>query len=284
MNLNIALRDVDSHDGFPNLPLMKLSAFHKQQGDHVFWYSPLLHHSYDKIYASKIFSFSKDPFLRKDMIIGGSGYDLDKDLPDEIEHTYPDYDLYGIDWALGFRIKGCIRKCSYCIVPRKEGMIKFHAPLEEFCKDQEKVMFLDNNFLAYKKHMELLDLPREKRYQWNQGLDIRLINDENAEALSKLKKWKGLDRRFAFDDINLEAIIRKKVQILQKHGIKRSRFYVLIGYNSSPEEDLKRIFILEELKQRIFVMPFNKFDPYQRAFARWVNRFKYLKIPFQYKT
>lgn len=266
----------------PNLALMKLSAYHKQEGDNVSWYSPVLHHVYDKIYASKVFTFTKYPFLAEDMIIGGSGHDIYSELPYQIEHIYPDYPLYGIDYAMGFMTRGCIRNCSFCIVPQKEGPIHFNAELSEFCKDEENVMFLDNNFLSFKDHLRVLtDLPRNKRYQFNQGLDIRLIDDNNAELLARLRKWRGQDRRFAFDDIKMESIIREKIRILRKYGIKRSRFYVLIGYNSTYQDDMKRILILKELKQRIFVMPYNKFNSYQRAFARWVNRFKYLKIPFE---
>ena len=148
--MKIGLYDVDSK--IPNLPLMKLSAWHKQKGDQVEKYSPLFHFSYDKIYASKVFFDSNKGYLRNDMIIGGSGYNLTLKLSHEIEHIYPDYDLYNCKHAMGFITRGCIRKCGFCIVPRKEGYIRKNADLSEFCKEQEKVMLLDNNILAYENH------------------------------------------------------------------------------------------------------------------------------------
>jgi len=273
----IGLYDVDSK--IPNLALMKLSAYHKGKGDDVEWYSPLLYHEYDKIYASKVFDFSDNGYLHPKMIIGGSGHCLKTKLPEEIEHIYPDYSLYGINHAMGFITRGCIRNCKFCIVPEKEGTIRFNAPLEEFCKDQEKVLLLDNNMLAYPNHHhELWRLAdSKKRIDFNQGLDIRLITKENAILLKKIRRWPGLRYRFALDDVNLISIVKAKLKILNEAGIKNSQcqFYVLIGFNSTPENDLIRIRFLLENKCDIFVMPYDKMDPYQKNFTRWVNRYFY---------
>lgn len=278
--MRIGLYDIDSK--YPNLALMKLSAWHKNLGDSVEWYKP--YYSYDRIYASKIFTDSKAEFILDGMMVGGSGWDLDIELPEYVEHAYPDYDLYGIDYAMGFLTRGCIRKCGFCIVPRKEGYIRKNADLSEFCRDQEKVMLLDNNILAYGKYLELLEelADSEKRIDFNQGLDIRLINEENAGLLRKIKRWKGIRLRFALDDPELIKTVDRKIKILNDVGISNGimQFYVLVGYNTTTEEDLKRIKFLEDWGISAFAMPYEKTD-YTRKFARWVNRYFYKYESFE---
>ena len=284
----IGLIDLDGKRGynvnntkrvFPNLALMKLSSYYKQKGFKVEWYSPLFHQNYYKIFASKVFQWSspKMDYLRSDVIVGGSGFNLKKKLPNKIEHIYPDYALYGIDYALGFITRGCIRNCSFCVVPEKEGPIRKHANLEEFCKDQEKVILLDNNFLAYKDHeKELIKLiESRKQIDFNQGLDIRLITPENAFLLKQVKMWSGFSQiRFAFDDVKLMDLIERKLEILFNAGItnRKIMFYVLVGYNSTEEEDLTRINFLKDKRIDPYVMSYNRNDPYQKAIARYVNR------------
>jgi len=281
--MRIGLYDVDSK--IPNLALMKLSAWHKQKGDHVEFYSPLFHSGYDKIYASKVFKFSDNGYIRDNMCVGGSGVDLQKELPYEIEHMYPDYELYNCDYAMGFLTRGCIRKCPFCIVPQKEGLIRFNARYWEFTEDQEKILLLDNNILALKNHASLLKdlIASEKKVDFNQGLDIRLITPKNAELLHKIKRWEGKRFRFALDDVGLIPIVKEKLTILNEVGIKNSQtqFYVLIGFNSTPKEDLERIEFLHSKKCDIFVMPYDKSNTYQKRFARWVNRRLYRYQSFE---
>ncbi len=282
----IGLFDIDSR--IPNLALMKLSSYYKQQCLETEFYSPLLHSEYWLIYASKIFNYPhpNDAYLRDDMILGGSGFYFSekfkknfhvlKKLPKKFDHMYPDYDLYECDYSVGYITKGCIRTCGFCIVPKLEGMIYKFADLDEFCHDQNNVKLLDNNILAYKNHIDELRNLRnsEKRIDFNQGLDIRLITSENAKLLSEIKRWKGLRLRFAFDNLQLKKLIEYKLKILNDMGITNGciQFYVLIGYNTNHQENLKRILFLKEKRIDIFVMPYNKMDPYQKSFARWVNR------------
>lgn len=266
-------------DGKYNLALMKISAWHKARNDIVEWYSPLLKNSYDKIYASRIFNFSDKGYLDSSIMeIGGSGCDLEKKLPHEIEHIYPDYSLYHLDFALGFITRGCIRNCPFCIVPQKEGLIHKNADLTEFTRNQEKVILLDNNFLAYHDHLNELQIliDSKKIMDFNQGLDIRLINKKNAALLREMKTLNG-NYRFAFDDPKLKTIIEKKTTILNEAGIpfSKMRFYVLIGFNTSKKEDLMRINYIRDKGMRMFCMPYDKKDPYQKDFARWINRFFY---------
>jgi len=272
----------------PNLALMKLSAYYKKWSYEVEFYSPLFHDEYWLIFASKIFKYPhfNDAYIRDDMILGGPGFYFSKNfrknfhvmkkLQKEIDHIYPDYELYHCDYGLGYITKGCIRDCEFCIVPDFEGNIYKFAELEEFCKDQERVKLLDNNILAYKDHINELRKLRDsgKRIDFNQGLDIRLITLENAKLLHEIKRWKGLRLRFAFDDPSLRKLIKSKLKILNDAGISNGtiQFYVLIGFNTTHRENLIRVKDLRKRGIDVFIMPYDKMDPYQKAFARWVNR------------
>jgi radical SAM superfamily enzyme YgiQ (UPF0313 family) len=278
--MKIGIYDVDSK--IPNLALMKLSAYHKKKNDDVELYSPLFHDTYDKIYASKVFNFSDRAYLRSDMIIGGSGYNLKAKLPEQIEHIYPDYTLYPeCDYSIGFITRGCIRNCEFCIVPKKEGKIRKSADLEEFTKDQERVMLLDNNLLAYENHIKELEKLRDsrKKIDFNQGLDIRLITEENAKILREIKIWKQI--RFSLDHPKTISIVKKKMEILEKVGFSLGTFffYVLIGFNTTMEQDLERVkFLRENYKCTIYIMPYNranKHNDYVKDFKRWVNGYFY---------
>ena len=156
--MRIGLVDVDGHH-YPNLALMKISAWHKKRGDNVEWAMPLF--DYDKVYKSKVFSFTPDdPYdYRCETELGGTGYgDYSKVLPDEIEHTCPDYSLYDIkDVAYGFTTRGCIRKCSFCIVPKKEGKIRPHADIEEFPDGRRNLILMDNNIVAHEHGIKQLE-------------------------------------------------------------------------------------------------------------------------------
>ena len=197
--MNVGLFDVDSHN-YPNLPLMKISAWHKSQGDNVEFVLPIKH--YDKIYVSKVFGdeYSTMPnfYLQADEVIyGGTGFaimvengkevyhkDRDPNLPYEIEHIYPDYSLYPEltkDTALGFLTRGCCNDCDFCIVSKKEGMCsKKVADLSEFWRGQKNIDLLDANLLACKDRMELLKQLADSNanVDFTQGLDARLITEE----------------------------------------------------------------------------------------------------------
>ena len=128
VKMKIGLIDVDSHN-FPNLALMKISAYHKARGDQVEWAIPML--KYDIVYQSKVFDFSPDEntcIQCEQLIKGGTGYDLDNKLPPEIENIYPDYSLYNIkNTAYGFLTRGCPRNCPFCIVGKEEGLKSYQV-------------------------------------------------------------------------------------------------------------------------------------------------------------
>ena len=186
---------------------MKISAWHKAQGDSVEWYRPMFSGHMDKVYMSKVFSFTPDYEYYVDaeeIIKGGTGYAIslvdgteifdktkDRPLPDEIEHIYPDYSIYGItDTAYGFLTRGCPRNCAFCIVGKKEGLTSRKvADLTEFWSGQKNIVLNDPNILACKEWKDLLGQLEESRAKidFNQGLDARLLTEEKCEAIARLR-------------------------------------------------------------------------------------------------
>ena len=277
--MKIGLIDVDGHN-FPNLPLMKLSAYHKSKGDSVEWYSPLLSKKLDIVYASKVFSFTDDyKFnINADKIIkGGTGYAIslingkevydktkDKPLPDEIEHIYPDYDIYNIkDIAYGFLTRGCPRGCSFCHVKDKEGLCSYKvANVSEFWRGQKKIILSDPNILACKdwKELFLQILSTKASIDFNQGLDIRLMNEEKARMISKMK-IKNI--HFAWDRIEDKDFIEKKFEEFREISTKNShnlKVFVLCGDREPKllEQDLYRVMWLRNHGYTPYVMLYNK--------------------------
>ena len=270
--MKIGLCQVDGK--MPNLALMKLSAWHKAQGDEVAWFSPL--EQFDRVYAAKVFDFSPDnAYLPPSAIKGGTGYNLTTNLPPDVEAMVPDYTLYpACDYALGFTTRGCIRNCSFCVVPRKEGKLRVVGDLHDFWCGQRKAVLLDNNLTAapIAHFREIIAQAHDLgvAVDFNQGLDIRLLTDEQAALLARVKLAKQI--HFAWDNMRDEAAVRRGIERLHAHmPLSRVMFYVLIGFDSTPAEDYYRVMELRALGVDPFVMPFVKRDPYQRAFTRWVN-------------
>lgn len=264
--MKIGLIDVDSHN-FPNLALMKISAYHKMRGDEVEWAYPL--GRYDVVYQSKVFddTYSADidwiPQANK-IIKGGTGYGLDNKLPDEIEHIYPDYDLYPEltrDTAYGYLTRGCPRHCSFCIVGDKEGLRSVKvADLSEFWNGQKYIKLLDPNLLACREHKELLgQLIASRAYVgFTQGLDIRLTNYDNIMLLNQIRLK---EIHFAWDDPtdNLEPFFEQYsiYATHTPHG-QYGTVYVLTNYGSTIEENLHRIYTLRDLGYDPYVMIYDK--------------------------
>ena len=299
--MKIGLIDVDGHN-FPNIPLMKISAWHKKQGDSVEWYNPMLSGHLDKVYVSKVFSFTPDYEYSIDADVveyGGSGYcirledgkevyDKSKDieLPSEIEHISPDYSIYGItDTAYGFLSRGCPRGCDFCHVKEKEGLCSTKvADLKEFWNGQKNIVLCDPNILACKEWKELLQqLIDSKSYvDINQGLDIRLMTEEKAEMLKQVK-MKLL--HFAWDRYQDKDIILPKFKMFKEiTGFSERKLivYVLCNYDTTIEQDLERIYTLREMGYWAYVMLYDKEHIPRghklKKMARWVNnRFIFAK-------
>ena len=275
--MKIGLIDVDGHN-FPNLVLMKLSAWHKAQGDSVEWYQPMFSGHMDKVYMSKVFSFTPEYeyFIDADEVIrGGSGYaislvngkeiynkSLDTPLPDEIEHMYPDYSIYNItDTAYGFLSRGCPRGCSFCHVEAKEGRKSYKvADLSEFWSGQKNIVLCDPNILACRDWKDLMQQLIDSK-AWidiNQGLDIRLMTAEKAEMI---KQMKVKELHFAWDRYQDKDIIvpkLKEFKAITKLDIRKLIVYVLCNYDTTLEQDLERIYTLRELGYWAYVMLYDK--------------------------
>ncbi len=273
--MKVGLVQVDGK--IPNLALMKLARYHRQRGDQVDIIASSLFGHYDIVYMSKIFFSTPDVvpnFTATVVEKGGVGYDLTKTLPPEVENLVPDYELFHCDFAIGFTSRGCFRNCPFCVVPKKEGKLRPVGDLYSFWTGQRRVMLLDNNLNALPDHFELVvkQLIKEKVYvDFSQGLDLRIITPEQAQLLTKVRLWKTV--HFAWDDVKDEHLIRRGAENLKKGGFNLSKatVYVLIGFNSTEEEDLYRVYTLRDMGFGVFVMPYNRNDPYQRHFARWVN-------------
>ena len=278
--MKIALLDVDSK--IPNLALMKISQWHKQKGDEVEHYMPLAHSLYDKIYASKIFNFSSGSDIQDDMIVGGTGIDLKISLPSEIEEMDPDYTLYNYPHNIGFAQRGCRFNCSFCVVPQKEGKPKSVNTIEKLWTQRSSnfLVLLDNDFFGNPEWSDRIEEIKELdlKVNFSQGLNIRIISKKQAQALA-LVKFRNINNTskqvtFAWDKMDDEKVIKRGFQRVVDAGIKpyQMQFYVLIGYDTTPEEDMHRVMMLKGWGCDPYAMPYDKTDPYQKRFVRWVNR------------
>lgn len=319
--MNIGIVDADLLDNgtrHPNLALMKISGYYKELGHTVellFNYDSIS--EYDKVFLSCVFDFTKIPIKFEDypnLQVGGSGLFWDKaeSLPHEIEHHMPDYHLYDewvekeisrgikpsqfndyMNYSIGFATRGCVRKCSFCINHNKTK-VEVHSPIEEFFDPSRKAIYLwDDNFLAYPKWKEILQtlIDTGKYFQFRQGLDLRLINDEKAEMLSRCK-YKGA-YIFAFDNIADKEIIIQKLKLWKKYVKKETELYVFCGFDRNDKYDnefwkqdiidtFERIYILMKNGCTPYIMRHENYkeSPYRGMYinlARWCNQPSFYK-------
>lgn len=263
---------------YPNLVLMKLAAWHKARGDRVEVYNslPMFSRFYDTVYSSKVFSWgaeAKD--LPAKTVKGGTGYGLSATLPAEVEHICPDYDFYGVKYSLGFLTRGCIRSCPWCVVPAKEGMIREHADIEEFCRHRD-VKLMDNNVLAHPHGIAQIDkMARlDLRVDFNQGLDARLIDGPIAKRLGALRWIRFL--RLACDQKSQMPVVEKAVRRLRAVGGPYREYwcYVLV---KEVEDAHDRVLFLQSLNVTPFAQPYRDLEGTeptfkQRTFARWCDQ------------
>ena len=299
--MSILLVDADSKKGFPNLALMKLSAWYKAQGHDIDFIKGLPEapplELYDRSYISVIYEKNRQKALDyalilPNSIIGGTGWSLDNALEQKIEHIHPDYSLYDIDYSMGFTSRGCIRHCAFCVVPTKEGHIRDHAPIEEFHDPtHKKMILLDNNFLASPRFRENIQYLIDNKIQvnFNQGLDIRLLTKEVCDLLVQCKftTWNFNARRlsFAFDSMRDEKAVRKGVEMLKNAGIAASSImvYILVGWNTSITQDLHRVRVIRDIGAWPYIMRYNGSNGESgilKHLARWVNRRVYHTVDF----
>lgn len=298
--MKIGLIDVDGHN-FPNIPLMKISAWHKQQGDCVEWYEAMKHgfpyEPLDRVYMSKVFSFTADYeyYVNADEVIkGGSGYCIkwedgkevyknenERQLQPEIEHIYPDYSLYPDltkDTAYGFMSRGCPRGCKFCHVEAKEGRraVKV-ADLKEFWNGQKNIKLLDQNPIACKEWRDILGQLQESGalVDFTQGIDIRIMTREKIKEIMKIRVDKV---HFAWDNYEEKEIILPKLKEFAEitgWGNRKRSVYVLTNFNTTLEQDLERVYTLREMGYTPYIMIYNKQNVKKgsdlRRLQRWVN-------------
>lgn len=287
--MQIGLIDVDGHN-FPNLALMKISAYHKALGHYVEWINYF--NDYDIVYKSKVFTFSKDDNHKinsKQIIYGGTGYSVKSQLPKEIDTMYPDYSIYPkYKRAYGFLTRGCIRNCSWCIVPAKEGVIKPYWDIERILQGRKEAVLMDNNVLAHPFGLRQIEkiIKLKCRVDFNQGLDSRLVTDEIAQMLTKVKWIRYM--RFACDHISQVDPLVKTLEMLNKYGFKNRNVFVYTLIKDI-EESEKRVSILKKLGVNPFAQPFRDFNNNtestheQKRFARYVNHKAIFKKIDSYK-
>ena len=331
--MNIGIIDADligrKEHNFPNLAAMKLSGYNLKQGNkteliHFDDINPnsLFVRHFDKVYISKVFTDTKVPenLLKLPFVeYGGTGFFYDKapNLPDEIEHSFPDYNLYDkwinekirngkkasyfkyyTDFSIGFTTRGCFRQCEFC-VNRNEKRVYPHSPLSEFVDEKrKKICLLDDNVLGCGQHWERIikELQATKKpFQFKQGMDIRILTEKRAKYLSE-SKYEG-DYIFAFDNIDDKILIEKKLQILRKYIDKSCFLYVFCGMDKNEKYDLdfwindlkdifERLRILLKYKTTGYIMQYykakekeNPFKDVYSALANYTNKF-----PIRYKT
>lgn len=292
VDINIGLIDVDGHN-FPNLALMRISAWHKSQGDNIEWWFGFSH--YDIVYMSKIFSdqYSPDicePVNAEKIIKGGSGYAIslvdgkevydkskDTDLPDYIEHMFPDYSIYPqYDFAVSMTSRGCPRGCHFCHVAAKEGRCSVKvADVSDFWCGQKEIKVLDPNITACSEKRDLLKqyIDTRARIDFTQGLDIRLLNDDDIADLNQMKLS---NVHFAWDNPNDDLAGKFKNYASMSKKNKHGSFgtvYCLTNFNSTMEQNLYRIYTLRDLGYDPYVMIYDKPNAPKeiRNLQRWCN-------------
>lgn len=263
--MNICLIDADSV--IPNLPLMKISAYYKQMGATVDLYKVGLPYyptrrktefqvpsGYDEYYCSVVFDGNRKFILGDNIVFGGTGVDLTTVLPECIENTSPDYTIYpDNNISYGFLTRGCIRNCYFCKVPEKEGYIRQVSTVDDIVR-HNKVKFLDNNILALPTHKSILKelVDKQIKCQFNQGLDIRLVDEENSLLLSSMN-YLG-EYCFAFDDWTYLPIIERKLDILEWRRDYQFKFFIYCHPDMDISNIVNRIEYLKDRKCLPYIM------------------------------
>jgi hypothetical protein len=273
--MNIGLLDIDSHN-FPNLALMKISAYHKSIGDKIEFADMFSH--YDIIYKSKVFTWTPDNdyiYNCDKYIQCGTGYNYSV-LDTEIHSMCPDYSLYNCEHAYGFLTRGCVRNCEWCIVPEKEGKIKQENDIEDFIDNKKSAILMDNNVLASEYGIKQLEkiAKLELKIDFNQGLDARLIDDSIAKILSKIKWLHPI--RLACDNLESFEYLHRAVEILRWRNCRPGRYFVYCLVKNT-EEAMERIKKIKGIYCEPFCQPYIDFrnnimpKENQKRFSRWVN-------------
>lgn len=272
----IGLIDVD-RTRFPNLAIMKISCYHKNLGDQVEFVDPIFSGGYDKVYMSKIFTFTPDweyPIIADEIERGGTGYNLQKVLPQEIDRLQPDYSLYGVaeNMAYGFLTRGCPNKCKWCVVPLKEGKQQPYMDIDEIAIDgRTNIILMDNNVLALDYGLEQIEkiIKRGYRIDFNQAMDARLVTDDIAKMLAKVK-WLNNIIRFGCDTTKQIGECKRAMAMINKYRKSPANYnlYTMIG--DDIKEDYARLSAFREDKKVIITaQPFRDFNNPKQIIPQW---------------
>jgi radical SAM superfamily enzyme YgiQ (UPF0313 family) len=274
--MKTGLIDVDGHN-FPNLALMKLAGYHKQNGDIVEWVNHL--ERYDKVYQSKVFTFTPDvsTFVRAEEIIkGGTGYKMYNEL--FCDDTEPDYSIYPqFEHAYGFLTRGCVRNCSWCIVPKKEGGVRAYRDIETVLQGRETAILMDNNVLASEHGLRQLEkiIDLGCKVDFNQGLDAHLVTNDIAQLLSKIRWIRFI--RFACDTTSAVEPLLKAIEKLNRYGVKNYRIFIYLLVKDVADAN-ERCEVLKKLGVNPFAQTYRDYDKNilptreQKRFAWYVNQ------------
>jgi len=256
LTMKIGLHDAEKeylkNKSFPNYALMKISAWHKAQGDTVEWWNPL--YNYDRVYSSKVFDFTPiNAYLPEDTVRGGTGYrdiSMDQTLPSEIDDMFPDYSLYpDCDYAIGYITRGCPNHCRWCVVPRKEGKIKAYRTWRDLVRqDMDKLTLMDNNILSCEYGIDQLKslIGSGYRIDLNQGMDARLVTEQIADILSRLSWIRFI--RFSCDQKSQILPVRRTIDLLMERGIKPYRIFIYLLVTADIEDASERVEALKGYK------------------------------------
>jgi len=302
---------LDKGTRHPNLALMKISGYYKDKGHPV----ELLKSydridTYEKVFISRVFTNTNVPIgieEKNNVTVGGTGYfgEEAEDLPNDIEHHMPDYNLYNdyvreqiengkkrsyykdyLDYSIGFTTRGCFRKCPFC-VNRKYNEVFLHSPVSEFFDPKKKKIYLwDDNFFGYDKWNDILNdlVATDRPFQFRQGLDIRLITKDKAIMLSKVKYFG--DFIFAFDNVADLKIVSKKLEVWKKYCKRSTKLYLFCAYTSQDEKDIEEIFIRVKVLMKYGCLPYlmryqdykgSKWEKLYTTIARWLNQPQFYK-------
>jgi hypothetical protein len=262
------LTDAPKH----NLALMKLSAWHKANGDDVLLNAPIFPADYT--YASVLFERNATGFIADEY--GGPAF-AGSVLPAEVETMKPDYDLFETGYSLGYTFRPCFNTCHFCKVPKMDHPDTRHHSIWEFHDSRfGTICLLNNNAFQDPQWKETFE------EIWDAGLsvkdengyDLRLIDDEKAAALKRTRFVGKL--HFAWDRMQDEALILNGLEMLRKHKISGAGVYVLIGYNTALEDDIYRCQKIIEHKQNPYIMPYKR-TKQNRAFKRFIDSFMWRK-------
>ena len=284
--MKIGLLAIDS--SYPNLALMKISAFHKSIGDIVSWYNPF--DKYDKLYMSKVFSFTPDydyyiNNVSGEILRGGTGYDIHSMLPEEIDMMQPDYSIYPtIDsrTSYGFLTRGCPNRCKWCIVPQKEGNIRPYMDIDDITMNGTRsyVVLMDNNVLASNYGLSQIEKIVYRKYHvdFNQGLDARMVTDDIAKLLAKVKWIKRI--RFGCDTPAQIAECERATTLIDKYGYNGEYFFYCILLDDF-NESFNRVnhwrskgkrFLPHAQPYRDVNTPHQIIPQWQKDLAGWANK------------